>query len=50
MRRSSVVPALLMAAALVTAYPGVLQTAGDQISERDQWAADLDLLAKELPG
>ncbi len=49
MRRSSIFLAIVMAAALAAAHPGVLQKTGEQIHERDQWAADLDLLAKELP-
>ena len=49
MRKSSIFLVLLMAAVLAAAFPGARQKAGGQISERDQWAADLDFLAKELP-
>ncbi|MGB8958292.1 MAG: hypothetical protein WCC00_04685 [Candidatus Aminicenantales bacterium] len=49
MRKSSVFLVVLMAAVLSAAYPGAPQKAGEQLSERDQWAADLDFLAKELP-
>lgn len=49
MRASSILLAVLTAAALAAAYPCFSQTAGEQAPERDQWAAYLDLLAKELP-
>jgi hypothetical protein len=48
MRKSSVFLVILMAV-LATAHFGVPQKTGEQISEREQWAADLDFLAKELP-
>jgi hypothetical protein len=40
---------LLSAAVLSAADLRAQQKPGEQISERDQWTADLDFLAKELP-
>ena len=49
MRRSTVLPALFAAALLMAAVPAAPQKAGVELSERDQWAADLDYLARDLP-
>ena len=49
MRKSSVFLVILMAAAFSAASLGVSQKTEEQIAERDQWTADLDFLAKELP-
>jgi hypothetical protein len=49
MPKSSVFLVVLLAALFSAAYLGVRQKTGEQLSEREQWAADLDFLAKELP-
>ena len=49
MHRSTVLPALLAIASLMAAVPAAPQKTGVELSERDRWAADLDLLVKELP-
>jgi hypothetical protein len=49
MRRSTVFPALLAITLLMAVGPAMPQKSGLELSERGQWAADLDFLAKELP-
>ncbi|MDD8027770.1 MAG: peptidase S41 [Acidobacteriota bacterium] len=49
MRRKGFFLMIVLAAALAAAYLPALQQADRQPSERDQWTADLDYLAKELP-
>ena len=49
MRKSSVFLVILLAAVFSTASLGVSQKTKEQMPERDQWSADLDFLAKELP-
>lgn len=49
MRGSSVLPVLLIVIVLAAASLGLSQIGAGQMAERDQWAADLDFLVKELP-
>jgi hypothetical protein len=49
MRRSIVLLIFLMAALMAAPGQAAPRQPGTQMSERDQWAADLDYLAKELP-
>jgi hypothetical protein len=47
--RPSLFPVILMAAVLSAVDFGIPQKTAEHVSESDQWAADLDFLAKELP-
>jgi hypothetical protein len=49
MRKPFIVLAVLVAAVASGAHPGPGQQAGNELSERGRWAADLEFVAKELP-
>jgi hypothetical protein len=49
MRRFSIFPALLLAVLLTPSAPASSRSAGRQMTEREQWAADVEFLARELP-
>lgn len=48
-RKASCLPAFLLAVVLAAAASASPQKAGTELPEREQWAADLEFLGKELP-